>query len=203
MATSTGRITKVQTANMARQAARDAIVGDKLRADIEENFLIAWVVATQVKAKGWQAEYDKICQIDRRWLHTSNTIRVQMGALFIALERRYGEGITDRVLLPDCIARSTVMIDPGPAIRQRFNNLQTMRDAVESKKKAVEVQIAALVERAGTVRALAELWPEGREYWQPLWDKWKAGRSLPTVDVEAINKLIGLPKDGEGTKAHG
>lgn len=80
---------------------------------------------------------------------------------------------------------------------QLIAEVRAYADAYEDYRKRRSAGIGALenmLSMARTFEALQKSWPEGKDYWEPVWLN-ETNKTLPAVDVTSVNRMLGLPKE--------
>lgn len=87
------------------------------------------------------------------------------------------------------------VIPHGHELVNVWNEYEKQREFVQSRTDTVQVNVKAMVYSATTVKKLIELWPECVELLPATIDK--PAVNLPSVKVEELNSLIGIPTEGK------
>lgn len=87
--------------------------------------------------------------------------------------------------------RDRFAIPHGHELVNTWNEYEKQREFVQSRTDTVQVNVKAMVYSATTVKKLIELWPECVELLPATIDKPVV--NLPSVKVEELNSLIGIP----------
>lgn len=132
-----------------------------------------------------------LAKINKDLFRTSNQLKFNVGGWsvdlklppdkYLAVKSGYGDGFCGNISDPAVVA------DIQAFVKQRT--------ALEEEIKSRTSQLAATIRAARTWKKLAELWPEGKEFFaKDLADADKPGTNL-TVNFDTLNKALGLPKE--------
>lgn len=76
------------------------------------------------------------------------------------------------------------------AVRTHAEAEEASRHRVVDAKEALKNLLA----KAPSFERLKEAWPEGKDYWEPVWVI-ETRKTLPALDVKSVNEKLGLPKE--------
>ncbi len=106
---------------------------------------------------------------------------------------KYGKdnnGNEIRLLTP---SRDKCLFSADHELSKRFEKLNKKESKIEKKKFEIENNIQATLNSVTTIKRLFEIWPESKELIPTNISKPLS--TLPALQVEDLNKLIGLPTD--------
>lgn len=121
----------------------------------------------------------------------SNSLRPAFGGQRIRL--RYGKDSKDEdiyLLTPD---DNKCLFSADHELSKRFEKLNKKESKIKKKESEIEANVQATLNSVTTIKRLIEIWPESKELIPT--DISKASILLPALQVEDLNKLIGLPTD--------
>ncbi|PLB10752.1 Nmad5 family putative nucleotide modification protein [Proteus mirabilis] len=95
-----------------------------------------------------------------------------------------------RLLTP---SRDKCLFSADHELSKRFEKLNKKESKIEKKKIEIENNIQATLNSVTTIKRLFEIWPESKELIPTNISKPLS--TLPALQVEDLNKLIGLPTD--------
>lgn len=95
-----------------------------------------------------------------------------------------------RLLTP---SRDKCLFSADHALSKRFEKLNKKESKIKKKESEIEANVQAALNSVTTIKRLIEIWPESKELIPA--DISKASVLLPALQVEDLNKLIGLPTD--------
>lgn len=91
-----------------------------------------------------------------------------------------------------CPNARTALLADDPLV-QRFYDLEAEKAALDERQKTVAAHVRGAIDKVTTVKRLLLAWPEAAELLPPTTETLKS--TLPTLVVEDLNALIGLPTD--------
>lgn len=124
----------------------------------------------------------------------SNSLRPAFGGQRIRL--RYGKDSKDSkdediyLLTPD---DNKCLFSAEHELSKRFEKLNKKESKIKKKESEIEANVQAALNSVTTIKRLIEIWPESKELIPT--DISKTSVLLPALQVEDLNKLIGLPTD--------
>ena len=68
------------------------------------------------------------------------------------------------------------------------------KEGLKEKQDDAKIALRTLLNSVTTFKRLAEVWPEGQEYWGKV-AKAEGKAGLPAIRVEEVNAALGLPKE--------
>lgn len=80
------------------------------------------------------------------------------------------------------------------ALIEEVRAFSTERDAFDERRRAASHALETMLANAKTFNRLKESWPEGKDYWEPVWVE-ATTNQLPALDISTVNKALGLPKE--------
>lgn len=95
-----------------------------------------------------------------------------------------------RLLTP---SRDKCLFSADHELSKRFEKLNKKESRIKKKESEIEANVQAALNSVTTIKRLIEIWPESKELIPT--DISKASIQLPALQVEDLNKLIGLPTD--------
>lgn len=95
-----------------------------------------------------------------------------------------------RLLTP---SRDKCLFSADHELSKRFEKLNKKESKIKKKESEIEANVQAALNSVTTIKRLIEIWPESKELIPT--DISKASVLLPALQVEDLNKLIGLPTD--------
>lgn len=95
-----------------------------------------------------------------------------------------------RLLTP---SRDKCLFSVDHKLSKRFEKLTQKESKIKEKEAEINANVQAALNSVTTIKRLIEIWPESKELIPT--DISKASVSLPALQVEDLNKLIGLPTD--------
>lgn len=125
--------------------------------------------------------------IDPAWLCMSQHFQVNAGGYVLsfmlkkAYPSKWNSRAYDRINITD------------EGLIQEARDMQTEDEGLTTQYRRAYDSLFNLLDSARTFEALAKSWPEGEEYWKPVWEREK-GQSLPAIQVSEVNRVLGLPK---------
>lgn len=120
--------------------------------------------------------------IKKGWLSSSHSMFVSARGYSTNLVTR--EPVLYNMSRLQTVKNSDALIEYLTA-KNKFN--ETLQDTKHKLRR--------MLESISSVKQLREAWPEGAEYYDPVAKQYTRTPNLPTVRVEEINKLLGLPKE--------
>lgn len=90
-------------------------------------------------------------------------------------------------------ARSGLMLPADHPLSVQFESLELKSKELSKRKSNLESEVRAVLESVTTVGKLLSVWPEAKELIPAQSQK----ASLPSVNVETLNTVIGLPSENE------
>lgn len=95
-----------------------------------------------------------------------------------------------RLLTP---SREKCLFSADHELSKRFEKLNKKESKIKKKESEIEANVQAALNSVTTIKRLIEIWPESKELIPT--DISKSTSTLPALQVEDLNKLIGLPTD--------
>ncbi|MTC16841.1 Nmad5 family putative nucleotide modification protein [Providencia alcalifaciens] len=121
----------------------------------------------------------------------SNSLRPAFGGQRVRL--RYGKdnnGEDIYLLTPD---DNKCLFSADHELSKRFEKLTQKENKLKEKETEINTTVRAALNSVSTIKRLIEIWPESKELIPT--DISKSTSTLPALQVEDLNKLIGLPTD--------
>ncbi|MBS0859610.1 Nmad5 family putative nucleotide modification protein [Providencia rettgeri] len=95
-----------------------------------------------------------------------------------------------RLLTP---SKNKCLFPSDHELSKRFEKLKQKENKLAEKETEIETTTRAILSSVTTIKRLIEIWPESKELIPA--DISKSSATLPALQVEDLNKLIGLPTD--------
>lgn len=181
-ATPTLRLTKSDREGVLRRAMSDCLKKETEALAKEED-----AVAVAAYKHLFPAKVRAIAdQLPDTWVRTDKCLRLTFGFKQVRLT------VLEAVKVPSangygCHQLGTILDEK---INARFEAWLAKHEAFRERRRNVEVNLAALLERATTLKQLSEMWPEGSEFYKHLTPRVAA--QVPAVQVQDINAMLGL-----------
>lgn len=121
----------------------------------------------------------------------SNSLRPAFGGQRVRL--RYGKdnnGEDIYLLTPD---DNKCLFPADHELSKRFEKLTQKENKLKEKETEINTTVQVALNSVTTIKRLIEIWPESKELIPT--DISKSTSTLPALQVEDLNKLIGLPTD--------
>lgn len=121
----------------------------------------------------------------------SNSLRPAFGGQRVRL--RYGKDNNGKdiyLLTPD---DNKCLFPADHELSKRFEKLTQKENKLKEKETEINTTVQAALNSVTTIKRLIEIWPESKELIPT--DISKSASTLPALQVEDLNKLIGLPTD--------
>lgn len=120
------------------------------------------------------------------WLADDRCLKITFGFRRATLWL-IGDGVRVPSARYGCSSLGTI---EDQALNDRFTALETAKDELKADAAKATANLTAMLDRFSSFNALAEAWPEGREFYAHLTPKESA--PLPAVQIEAINEMLGI-----------
>lgn len=91
------------------------------------------------------------------------------------------------------------VIDGSHDLAQDWNSVESDLKDVREQCRLAAVNIAGVLDSVTTLKRLRDVWPECEPFLHGLE---RTASSLPVVQVDALNKVLGLPVDNQPTAVH-
>lgn len=172
------------------QINRDAIIhetlADTIVVEIRALDKAEYALAEKIyDAYTTKEERDILSKLDAKWLQFSHVLSVNVGGWSgdLSFQREHPMRWTrwDRLVIADEKLAAEIK-----AHLQKNEEIKRKRDDAITKLKA-------LLNSVTTIKRLAEVWPEGKAYWS----KYDVKTALPAIPVQAVNEVLGLPKEAK------
>ncbi|HHR6131916.1 TPA: Nmad5 family putative nucleotide modification protein [Providencia alcalifaciens] len=121
----------------------------------------------------------------------SASLRPAFGGQRIRL--RYGKDSNGKDIYLLTPAENKCLFAADHELSKRFEKLNKKEINIEKKEADIEANVQAALNSVTTIKRLIEIWPESKELISN--DISRATATLPALQVEDLNKLIGLPTD--------
>lgn len=105
----------------------------------------------------------------------------------------YGNDKDDNEIYLLTPSRDKCLFAADHELSKRFEKLNKKESKIKKKETEIEANVQAALNSVTTIKRLIEIWPESKELIPT--DISKASILLPALQVEDLNKLIGLPTD--------
>lgn len=83
------------------------------------------------------------------------------------------------------------VVEEGP-LAATVHQFALRRENLKVQRKEAHRAVRAMLDSISTLKALETNWPEGKEFYQFLYQA--KGAPLPAVPVQTVNSILGLPK---------
>ena len=125
--------------------------------------------------------------LPQKWLRMDGCLRFNVGGYDIRFT------VTPPVPVPystSCASLGSVSKELAEACQDFANRKKDAKDKADKAR----IQLSAMLSKIGTVKSLEKTWPEGRAFYKKYLVV-NDGAALPAIQVDDINKLLGLNKD--------
>lgn len=191
------RITKNSAERIVKAAVSDATQAERDAHQSVENALVERVIVHLLKSIGKAEELILARRLSPGWVRLAESISVSVQSTYVTLRPRGIEGSP-----PPRIPQFITSVDrtipfSDPLCKEVYYHDQAAK-ALKEREEMLTVRVRAIVSSVTTYGKLAEIWPEGVEYWGPLREKAAAEartRQLPATKVDELNSLLGIPKE--------
>ncbi|EEW1948380.1 Nmad5 family putative nucleotide modification protein [Escherichia coli] len=202
------------TTRMKEEIARNALIKSVVFTELEEVTKLKNQLAldARVIAFGGKKKTEEVDQLSSKLVAISEELEklgcsfysydaydVRSTSIYLTVSGRrvgwhsYGkDGNGEDILLPTPI-KDKCMFDAEHEITKRFDEICSLQQKLEAKKKDIESNVWAALNSVTTVKRLIEVWPESKELLPK--EAGKASTALPALRVEDLNKMIGLPSE--------
>lgn len=79
-------------------------------------------------------------------------------------------------------------------LSEEVRALSAEKETMNERHREGQLALSSLLSKATTFERLKASWPEGKDYWEPVWTR-ETSKQLPAIDVATVNKALGLPKE--------
>lgn len=141
-----------------------------------------------------KTERDLLSQFNSCWFEKSSTINLNVSGSYVRLSTgnnyynmpywTYNGTANDRFRF--------ATIPAGPLADEIMAHCQK-KECLKVQQNDARLQTRTLLDSVSNMKALKLLWPEGESFWEDL-AKEPAKANLPAVQVDSVNKALGLPK---------
>ncbi|MEX0422208.1 Nmad5 family putative nucleotide modification protein [Providencia alcalifaciens] len=121
----------------------------------------------------------------------SNSLRPAFGGQRVRL--RYGKDSKDEDIYLLTPADNKCLFSADHKLSKRFEKLTQKESKIKEKEAEINANVQAALNSVTTIKRLIEIWSESKELIPTNISK--ASVLLPALQVEDLNKLIGLPTD--------
>lgn len=133
-----------------------------------------------------ESERKLLAKVPPEWLKQSSRFYVNAGGYRIVMRARKP--------FPDKWEYNRIDLKDQQMIEE-VRAHEAAHDAYKDRRSNADKALANLLKSVTTFERLKQAWPEGKEYWEPLWIEAVKPTNLPSVEVKSINAMLGLPKD--------
>lgn len=123
---------------------------------------------------------------DRALFDVTAFIRAKIGSEY---ERLYFRGDTKKH-----VPIHWTTFDANSEVALEWNALRNQKDDIDAQEETLRQSVRAAVFSVTMVEKLLEVWPESKELIPSDLGK-HVGKMLPSVNVQSLNSLIGLPSE--------
>lgn len=125
-------------------------------------------------------------QLPEHWLRDDNCLRIAFAGMQDNLKLISGVRVPSNRY---CCSRLGDVSDE--ALCARFLKFKSDKDDLTRAKNEADANVAALLDRFGSMRTMQENWPEGKQFYEHLAPR--ASASVPAIQITSLNKMLGLP----------
>lgn len=144
----------------------------------------------------------KIANIDRICPRSSYRIMCNFAGRVAPLhfngdDKDFGNSIWnvgERVYKNFICVNSRVDISADNPLNAEFNELENQANEFLGKRSDIREEVRAIVSSVNTTSQLLKIWPEAKDLLPKVE---KAQNTLPTVQVDSLNKMLNLPPETE------
>lgn len=133
-----------------------------------------------------ESERKILAKVPSEWLRQSDSFYINAGGYQIMMRTK--KSFPDKWNYSRIDLKDQEMIEEVRAYEAAYDDYKVRR-------READKALGNLLKSVTTFERLKQAWPEGKEYWEPLWVAAVTPTNLPSVEVKSINAMLGLPKD--------
>lgn len=189
------RLTNLDRDHVISLAIKESFAKRDEDAALDEDALARWIYRDLFPEKVRKAAE----AMPERWVKSSGVLAFNVGGMHLALNlTAVPDGRPKTLPVPVYGIENSMRIAATNAAEHvgAAQNLISKKEAIKADKKRAKESLKALVYSVRTLRALADLWPEGEPFY--AWLAVREGAldpNLPAPQVAELNALLGLPKE--------